>query len=206
MVPPLAEQEERAANQTMGRMSKQPLPDATRLTHGWQLPFLASATFIQLAAQTLRVPPWPATAIHPYIALLHHKTGEPPLPQSHHSLNPTTPSTPPRPPRARSGILGSTPILNKISGSHTYSSGKSTRDKANCQLAEEARGLFLGAMPPDKFLDEFLLLSQDDPKCPDSRKAFSGVVREISGKEVVMYAPFVSMVLHLLLVCLANIW
>jgi hypothetical protein len=95
VVPPLAEQEERAANQTMGRMSKQPLPDATRLTHGWQLPFLASATFIQLAAQTLRVPPWPATAIHPYIALLHHKTGEPPLPQSHHSLNPTpTPKGP----------------------------------------------------------------------------------------------------------------
>ena len=64
----------------------------------------------------------------------------------------------------------------------------------------------MGAMPPDKFLDEFLPLSQDDPKCPDSRKAFAGVVREISGKEVVMYVPFVSMVLHLLLVCLANIW
>jgi hypothetical protein len=105
----------------------------------------------------------------------------------------TTPSTPPQPPRALSGISGCTPISNKISGTHTYSSEKFNRH--NYQLAEETRSLFLGAMPPDKFLDEFLPLSQDDSKCPDSREAFAGVVRETRGRKVVMYAPFVSIVL-----------
>ena len=53
----------------------------------------------------------------------------------------------------------------------------------------------MGAMPPDKFLGKFLPLSQNDPKCPDSREAFAGVLSETRRKEVVIYAPFVSIVL-----------
>ena len=86
----------------------------------------------------------------------------------------------------------STPIANKISGSYTYASGTHYRDSVNYRLALETSGLFLGAMPPKQFLDEFLPLSQDAPKCPDSRTAFAEVGS--AGKEVDMYGPFVSMV------------
>jgi hypothetical protein len=113
-----------------------------------------------------------------------------------------TPSTPPPFPKA---ISSSTPISNKISGSHIYSSEKSNRQDDNRRLAEETKGLFLGAMPPSEFLDDFLPLFQDVPKRLDPKKAFAGVVKERGGKEVVMYAPFVSMV-PVSVVCLANIW
>ena len=105
----------------------------------------------------------------------------------------TTPSTPPQPPRAFSGISGCTPISNKISGSHTYTSEKFIRH--NCQLAEETRGLFLGAMPPDKFLDNSFRSLKMTRSAPNSREAFAGVESETRRKEVVIYVPFVSIVL-----------
>jgi hypothetical protein len=64
---------------------------------------------------------------------------------------------------------------------------------ANYRLALETSGLFLGPMPPEQFLDKFLPISQDAPNYPDCRGAFANV--ESKGKEVNMYAPFVSIVL-----------
>jgi len=70
---------------------------------------------------------------------------------------------------------------------------KYMRDSANYRLALETSGLFLGAMPPTQFLDTFLPISQDAPKCPNWEGAFASVGS--AGKEVDMYAPFVIMVL-----------
>ena len=87
----------------------------------------------------------------------------------------------------------STPISNKTSGNYTYASRIHDRDSANYRLALETTGLFLGAMPPQKFLEKFLPISQDAPECPNSTGAFASVGS--TKKEVNMYAPFVSMVL-----------
>ena len=84
-----------------------------------------------------------------------------------------------------------TPISNKTSGSYKYASEIHNRDSANYSLAQETSGLFLGAMPPKQFLDEFFPLSQDTPKCPNSKGAFASV--SSAGKEVNIYAPFVNM-------------
>jgi hypothetical protein len=101
------------------------------------------------------------------------------------------PATPP--PRASNPT--STPVSNKTSGSYTYASEIHDRDSANYRLALETSGLFLGAMPPKQFLDKFLPISQDAPKCPTSTGAFASVGGK--KKEVNMYTPFVSMILIL---------
>ena len=103
------------------------------------------------------------------------------------SLN--RPATPPQ----KVSNPTSTPISNKTSGSYTYASEIHDRDSANYRLALETSGQFLGAMPPTQFLDKFLPISQDTPKCPNWGGAFAGVGS--AGKEVDMYAPFVSMAL-----------
>lgn len=122
------------------------------------------------------------------------------LPQPTSSNSAVPPSTfystsarnqPVTPPQSAS-IPTSTPISNKISGSHTYSSEIRDRDFANLRLAQETSGLFLGSMPPTQFLDKFLPLSQDASECPDSTGAFASVGS--TKGEVNMYAPFVSMV------------
>jgi hypothetical protein len=87
----------------------------------------------------------------------------------------------------------STPISNKTSGNYTYASEIHDRDSANYRLALETSGLFLGPMPPTQFMDKFLPVSQDAPKCPNSEGAFASVGS--AEKEVNMYAPFVSMIL-----------
>ena len=96
----------------------------------------------------------------------------------------------------------STPVSKKTSGSHTYASEIHDRDSANYRLALETSGLFLGAMPLQQFLDKFLPMSQDAPKCPTSTGAFASV--EGKKKEISMYAPFVSMVLIQHWPCLTN--
>ena len=120
-----------------------------------------------------------------------------------HSCPSMSRSTPPSqkrqaetPPPAPKAVPNSTPILYKISENHTYSSGLSTRQNENRQLADEAKGLFLGAMPPREFLNDFLPLpvSQNVSKCPDSKNAFVKVIKKKRGKEDIMYYPFVSMV------------
>ena len=96
------------------------------------------------------------------------------------------PVTPPQ----NAFIPNSTPISNKTSGSYTYASEIHDRDTANYRLALETSGLFLGPMPPKQFLDIFLPISQDAPECPNWRGTFASVGS--TGKEVNMYAPFVS--------------
>jgi hypothetical protein len=66
---------------------------------------------------------------------------------------------------------------------------------ANERLAQETSGLFLGAMPPDQFLHDFLPLVQDAPECRESTGPFKEVVSGTPGEEVPMYESFVSMVL-----------
>ena len=118
-----------------------------------------------------------------------------PIPSSSSAQKRPAPFTPPRVSSAFN--LNGTPVSNKTSGSQTYSSERNDRPTANHLLAEEAKGLFLGAMPPSDFLDRFLPLAQDTPECPDSGEAFAKVAAKArpKGKEVFMYTPFVSMVL-----------
>ena len=66
-------------------------------------------------------------------------------------------------PNQNASIPTSTPILNKTSGNHSYASDTHDRDSANYRLAQETSEHFLGAMPPQKFLDMFLPIGQDTP-------------------------------------------
>jgi hypothetical protein len=127
-------------------------------------------------------PPLIQTCFRHLPALQFHH--QPSIPHRHRSPHPQT-----RPSR----FPTSTPISNKTSGSYTYASETHNRDSANYRLAHETRGLFLGAMPPTKFLEKFLPISQDTQVCPDSRSALTSVLRP--EKEVNMYAPFVSLIL-----------
>ena len=110
-------------------------------------------------------------------------------------------STPNRPvtPPPNASIPTSTPISNKTSGNHSFASETHDRDSANNRLAQETSGSFLGAMPPEQFLKEFLPTSQDTPECPNSEGAFASV--SSANKEVDMYTPFVRRVLRFCTYC-----
>jgi len=110
-------------------------------------------------------------------------------------------STPNRPltPPPNASIPTSTPISNKTSGNHSFASETHDRDSANNRLAQETSGSFLGAMPPEQFLKEFLPTGQDTPECPNSKGAFASVSN--SKKEVDMYTPFVRRVLRFCTYC-----
>jgi hypothetical protein len=110
----------------------------------------------------------------------------------------STPNRPVTPPQNAS-IPTSTPISNKTSGNHSFASETHDRDSANYRLAQETSGYFLGAMPPQKFLDMFLPMAHDTPECPDSQRAFTSV--SSAGKEVDMYTPFVSRVFRFRTYC-----
>ena len=100
----------------------------------------------------------------------------------------TRPVTPPQNLTASNSI--STPISNKTSGNHEHASETHDRDSANLRLAEETTGLFLGAMPPQSFLDKFLPISPGTPSCPEAKGAFKKVLS--AERELQMYQPFVS--------------
>ena len=103
-----------------------------------------------------------------------------PPPSPRQANNPVTP-----PPNIRNG----TPI----SSGNSYASETVESNSANRRLAHETSGLFLGAMPPQQFLDSFLPIGSDTPQCPNSEGAFASV---LSAKiENDMYMPFVSRVL-----------
>ncbi|KAF8958762.1 hypothetical protein BDZ97DRAFT_1634167, partial [Flammula alnicola] len=87
----------------------------------------------------------------------------------------------------------STPISNKVSGSHIYASQVLDRTKMNVALAKEMEGHFLGGCPPQQFLDKYLpwkagITSQELRK--DQLKGhFDAVASARSEPE--MYQPFV---------------
>ena len=102
----------------------------------------------------------------------------------------TRPVTPPQNLTASNPI--STLVSNKTSGNHKHASETHDRDSANLRLAEETTGLFLGAMPPQSFLDKFLPISPGTPSCPEAKGAFKVLSAE---RELQMYQPFVSILL-----------
>jgi hypothetical protein len=134
-------------------------------------------------------PPIPSSSVDPN--LLSPPTSTPIPPSVFYSQS--TPNCPVTPPQNAS-IPTSTPISNKTSGNHSYASETHDRDSANYRLAQETSGYFLGAMPPRKFLKKFLTTDEGTPGCPDSKGAFASV--SDAKKEVDMYTPFVSRVLH----------
>ena len=81
-----------------------------------------------------------------------------PIPTSvfYSQLTPNHPLTPP----PNAFISTSTPISNKTSGNHSYTSETHDRDSANYCLAQETSGYFLGMMPPWKFLKKFLAIDE----------------------------------------------
>jgi hypothetical protein len=84
----------------------------------------------------------------------------------------------------------STPISNKISGSQPYSSTVPNQDKEfRLRLAEETKGLFIGPMPYQIFLDRFLPHASDSEPCPAAEGIFSQVAKKRNEAE--MYKPFV---------------
>ena len=130
-------------------------------------------------------PPIPSSSLHPN--LLSPPTSTPIHPSVFYSQStPNRPLTPP----PNAFIPTSTPISNKTSGNHSYASETHDRDSANYRLAQESSGYFLGAMPPQQFLNRFLPTSKGTPECPNSEGAFKSV--SSAGKEVDMYTPFVS--------------
>ena len=62
-------------------------------------------------------------------------------------------------------------------------------DSANHRLAWDMRGLFVGPMPTQAFLDKFLPLNGTE-KCPDAGSRFAF----FEGNEKANYERFVSMV------------
>jgi hypothetical protein len=98
------------------------------------------------------------------------------------------PVTPPQ----NVSIPTSTPISNKTSGNHSYASETHDRESANYRLAQETSGLFLGAMPPNQFLDTFLPIPLNAQQYPESVGNFENVLD--TSKEVNMYTPFVRVV------------
>jgi hypothetical protein len=140
-------------------------------------------------------------------------TGSPPIPSS--SLDPnllstsgavppsvfylqSTPNRPVTPP-PNASIPTSTPISNKTSGNHSFTSEAHDRDSANYRPAQETSGSFLGAMPPQQFLETFLPISRHTPQCPNWKGAFTSV--SSAKKEVDMYTPFASRVLCFCTLC-----
>ena len=85
------------------------------------------------------------------------------------------PVTPPQKTKKNVSIPTSTPILNKTSGNHSYASETHDRDSANYCLAQEISDYFLGAMPPQNFLNRFLPTSKGTPECPNSEGTFMSV-------------------------------
>lgn len=77
----------------------------------------------------------------------------------------------------------------------------------NYRLALDTGGLFLGAMPPDIFLDQFLPLAEPlAQEVPDLLNCSGDFTRVATAKkEAQMYSPFVSIVLLLYLPRLANV-
>jgi hypothetical protein len=139
-------------------------------------------------------PPTPSSSVDSN--LLSPPTSSAVPPQAFYSqLTPNHPVTPP----PNMSIPTSTPILNKTSGNHSFASETHDRDSANYRLAQETSGLFLGAMPPQQFLEEFLPNGQDTPQCPNSKGAFASALSV--SKEVDMYTPFVSRVLRFCTYC-----
>ena len=134
------------------------------------------------------LPPIPSSSVDPN--LLSPTTSTPVPPSVFYSQpTPNRPVTPPQ----NASIPTSTPISNKTSGNHSYASETHDRDSANYRLAQETSGYFLGAMPPNKFLDMFLPIGKGTPLCPNPEGAFTSV--SSAKKEVDMYTPFVSGVL-----------
>jgi hypothetical protein len=141
-----------------------------------------------------RPPRIPSSSVDP--TLLSPPTSTPIPPSVFYSQS--TPNRPVTPP-PNAFIPTSTPISNKTSGNHSYASETHDRDSANYRLAQETSGYFLGAMPPRKFLKKFLTTDEGTLGCPDSKGAFASV--SDTKKEVDMYTPFVSRLLHLCTHC-----
>ena len=139
-------------------------------------------------------PSSPSSSLDPN--LLSPPTSTPVPPSVFYSQS--TPNRPVTPP-PNASIPTSTPISNKTSGNHSYASETHDRDSANHRLAQETSGYFLGAMPPQQFLKRFLPISKGTPRCPNLKGAFASV--SSAGKEVDMYAPFVSSVLRFCTYC-----
>ena len=70
----------------------------------------------------------------------------------------------------------STPISNKMSGTQPYASSSLKQDDAtHFRLADETKGLFLGPMPYEKFLDMFLPYPPNALPCPPVGGVFQQV-------------------------------
>jgi len=156
------------------------------------LTWLCSCNFVMSDHPSPAPPPIPSVDSN----LLSPPTSGPIPPSVFYSQS--TPNRPVTPP-PNASIPTSTPISNKTSGNHSFASETHDRDSANYRLAQETSGSFLGAMPPEQFLKEFLPTGQDTPECPNSKGAFASV--SSAKKEVDMYTPFVRRVVHFCTYC-----
>ncbi|KIM73351.1 hypothetical protein PILCRDRAFT_15320 [Piloderma croceum F 1598] len=85
-------------------------------------------------------------------------------------------------------------LISNKSYAMPHASAIYDRDSANYLLAQATDALFLGAMPPKQFLDEFFLVSPGAPKCPNW-KAFASVCSaDTAETEINMYASFLKTV------------
>lgn len=65
------------------------------------------------------------------------------------------------------------------------------------KIAHDVHHMWIGPMPPQQFLDDFLPCGDAMPKCPTlSEQLFSEMPNHPGMKEKEMYPPFVSLVYH----------
>ena len=83
-----------------------------------------------------------------------------------------------------------TPITYKTLGASIYSSNKQHHEDANKILADKIMNKFLGHMPPDLFLQRYLLLDEPNLKCPESK--WPEICKEVTEAEI--YPLFVSLI------------
>lgn len=93
---------------------------------------------------------------------------------------------------------GDTPPTKKtLSNSKPYAAAPNPKqEETNKDLGTEMRGHFVGPMPVQEFLDEFMSLPEDGGQCPTVPSTlFHSVMGEGVNNESAMYNPFVSITL-----------
>jgi len=106
---------------------------------------------------------------------------------------PTNPPKTPPPPMSRaSSFPTSTPISNKVSGSHIYASQVLDRTNMNVALAKEMEG-HLGGCPTQQFLDKYLPLKAGIKSQELRKNQLKGHFNAVASarSEFEMYQPFV---------------
>jgi hypothetical protein len=94
------------------------------------------------------------------------------------------------------GPTQSTPISKKSSGSKPFSSEEITRERRFLELATETKGMYMGPIPPEEFLDNFLSVHLPPLQSTESVDAEDSNALKASNREEIV-APHLVCILIL---------